>query len=225
MNIRILAIPLSCALLSIPLLSSEDLSRYRNFQLESSLSAVAKQAGLQTSEAKVIHQRPAMIQELEWQPGSLPGASSRMDTVQLIIFSFYNGELFRMTVNYDRSRTDGLTAEDMIEAISAKYGTATRPAAEILFPTVFNESAKVLARWEDARYSFNLVRTPYQGGFGLVLLSKRLDAQAQASIVEAVRLEAQEAPEREAALVKKQADEERAEREKARLANKPNFRP
>jgi len=225
MNIRILAIPLSCALFSISLLSSEDLSSYRNFQLESSLSVVAKQAGMQASEARVIHQRPAMIQELEWQPGSSPVASSRMDTVQLIIFSFYNGELFRMTVNYDRSRTDGLTAEDMIEAISAKYGTATRPAAEILFTTVFNESAKVLARWEDAQYSFNLVRTPYQGGFGLVLLSKRLDAQAQASIVEAVRLEAQAAPEREAALVKKQADEKRAEQEKARLANKPNFRP
>lgn len=225
MNIRILTISLSCALFSIPLLSSEDFSRYRDFQLESKLSVVAKQAGMQTSDATVVHQRPAIIQELEWQPGSLPGPSSRLDTVQLIIFSFYNGELFRMTVNYDRSRTDGLTAEDMIEAISAKYGAASRPAAEILFPTVFNENAKVLARWEDARYSFNLVRTPYQGGFGMVVLSKRLDAQAQASIVEAVRLEAQEAPEREATLEKKQADEARVEREKARQANKPNFRP
>jgi hypothetical protein len=224
-KIRIVTIPLTCALFSIPLLSSEDLSRYRGFQLESDLSVVAKQAGMEISEARVIHQQPAVIQELEWQPRSLASSASEIDPVQLIVFSFYNGELYRMTINYDRSRTGGLTTEDVIDAISAKYGKAARPAAEIFFPSVFNDRAKVLAQWEDERYSVNLVRTPYDGGFGMVMLSKRLDAQAQASIVEAVRLEAQEAPAREAALVKKKADDARAEREKERLANKPNFRP
>ena len=43
----------------------------------------------------------------------------------------------------------GLTDGDMVEALSAKYGTATRAAAKIiLFSSflVYNESEKVVAR-------------------------------------------------------------------------------
>ena len=53
----------------------------------------------------------------------------KTDPVKTIVFSFYNGEPFRIAVNYDRDETEGLTTKDMIEAISAKYGTATRPAS------------------------------------------------------------------------------------------------
>jgi hypothetical protein len=88
--------------------------------------------------------------------------------VKGILFSFCNGELFRMVVNYDRCKTEGLTDADMIEAISANYGTATRPAAEIIFPSVYNESVKVIARWEDPQYSFNLVRSSSQPSFGML---------------------------------------------------------
>lgn len=77
-----------------------------------------------------------------------------------ISFSFYNGELFRIVVNYDRSKTEGLSTEDVVEAISAKYGTATKPAAEVIFSSsqVYNDSEVVIARWEDSQYSFNLFR-------------------------------------------------------------------
>ena len=93
-----------------------------------------------------------------------------------------NGQLFRMVVSYDRSRTEGMTVEDMIEAISANYGTGTTPAAELIFPTIYNESVKVIARWEDSQYSFNLVRSSYQPRFGMVMFSKRLDALAQVKL-------------------------------------------
>ena len=86
-----------------------DLSRYRNFQFGETLPAVAKQAGLALSDVKLIHERPAVIQELEWPIWLAGGSSPQTDPVKTILFSFYNGELFRIVVNYDRDETEGLT--------------------------------------------------------------------------------------------------------------------
>ena len=118
-----------------------------------------------------------------------------------------------------------MTAEDMINAISATYGIAAKPAVEILFPSAYSEKVKVVARWEDAEYSLNLVRSPYQPSFALLAFSKPLDTLAQAAVIEAKRLDEQEAPQREADLQKKQGEDNRAQQEKARMANKPGFRP
>jgi hypothetical protein len=150
------------------------------------------------SDAKMLHRRPARIQELWWYR-SLSGSSPQTDPVREVIFSFYNGELFRMVINYDRYRTERLTDEDMVESISAKYGVATRPTSETVgfsSSKVYNESEKVLARWEDALYSFNLFRPGYRPTFGMVVFSKRLDALAQAAVAEAIRLDQQEVPQR-----------------------------
>jgi hypothetical protein len=52
-----------------------------------------------------------------------------------------------------------------------------------------------------------------------------LDALARTAIVEAIRLDEQEAPQREIERQKKQDVEDRAAQEKARLVNKVAFRP
>ncbi len=222
---RTLIISTSCVLLSATLLCAADLSTYREFQFGANVLAVLKQTGMNPSDAKVVRQRPAVIQELVWNPRNSSGTAPGADPVKQVLLSFYNGELFQMVVNYDRYKTDGLTPEDMIEAISANYGTATKPDAEIAFPSIFNESVKVIARWEDAQYSFNLVRSSYQPIFGMVAFSKRLDALARTAIIEATRLDELEAPQREAARLKKQEEETRTQQQRARLGNKPSFRP
>jgi hypothetical protein len=226
-SVRSLAISIFWGVLSASLIHAQDLSSYRDFQFGTNLIAVAKQAGMNPSEAKTLHQRPAMIQELWWQR-SLSGSSPQTDPVRDVVFCFYNGELSRMVVNYDRYRTEGLTNEDMIDAISAKYGVAARPfAVIILFSSsqVYNDSEKVIARWEDSQYSFNLFRSSYQPTLGMVVFSKRLDALAQAAIVRAIRLDEQEAPQREMERQKKEDAENRAAQERARPLNKANFRP
>jgi hypothetical protein len=213
---------------SAPLTYTKDLSRYREFQFGMNLVAVAKQADLNPSKARVVHQRPALIQELEWRPQRALDASSEVEPVKEVLFSFYNGELFRMLVNYDQYKTEGLTDQDMVEAISAKYGVATRPTAKIiLFSSfhIYNDSEKVIARWEDTRYSFNLFRSSYQPTFGLLVFSKQLDRSAVAAIAEAMRLDELEAPQREIERQRKQEEESRAAQEKARPANKAAFRP
>jgi hypothetical protein len=218
----VLTIPIICA---VSLFGAEDLSNYRGMHFGMNLAAAAKQAGTKTADARFVHQRPAVIQEMEWQPRPAAANPSKADPVQDGLLRFFNGELFQIVVTYDRYKIEGMTAEDMVEAVSRTYGAATRPEAEIAYHSNYAEVAPVIARWAGAEYSYDLVRTGDQASFALVLYSKRLNALAQASIVEAVRLEAQEAPQREIEQQKKRGEEERRVLDKARSVNLPNFRP
>jgi hypothetical protein len=219
-GIRILGF-VALATVSVPFVRAEDPSTYRSFQLGSSLAVIVKQAHSQPSDVNLLHQKPATIQELEWRPRS----PSAKDSVRQILFTFYNGQLFRMVVEYDPYNTEGVTAEDMIEAISRNYGPATRPGAEIVIPSTYSETVNVLARWEDTQYSFNLVRFSIGDSFGVIAFSKQLDALARTASVESLRLETLQAPQREADRKKKEDDENHDQQEKARLVNKPAFRP
>jgi len=209
-------------LLFSPLLSGSDLSTYRGFQFGMSLNAAVKHSGMDISEVTVIHERPARIQELTWNPARFSGASGDTDPVQQVVFSFYNGQLFRIVVNYDAEKTDALSAADIVHAISAQYGIASHPTGETLLPSaVFSQGVTVVACWEDADYSLKLVQSPYGLRFGFIAFSKRLDSLAQAAIATGIQLDAQEAPERQ------KAEEQNAQSksDKMRLANKGYFRP
>ena len=203
-------------LLSSSLVYGQDLSKYRNFSFGASLASVSKQVDRQPVEAEVIHQQPALIQELTWYPPQPYGSSRPAEPVEKILFSFDNGELYRMLVTYESSAIKGLTDEDMIRVISAKYGVATRPVADVNFPTnpSYGATEKVIARWEDSQYSLNLFRSSASNTFAIVMFDKRLDAQAGVSIAESVKLEQQEAPRKEAARVKKETDDLEGERQK-----------
>jgi hypothetical protein len=203
-------------------LNAGDLSRYREFQLDTGLPSVVKQAGMKPVDVKTIHQRPALIQDLTWEPHFKLSADA--DSVKEVLFSFYNGELFRMVVRYDRYKTEGLTADDLVQAISTTYGTAVDPGADITLPSIYDETVKVIARWEDPSFSFNLVRSSYQRSFALVVLSKRLDALAQVAVTEAARLDKQQAPQKEIERQNRENEDARVLQEKARLLNKPGFR-
>jgi hypothetical protein len=216
---------LLCSTLLAPLLSAVPLSAYRGFQFGMSLSEAAEHAGMKTTDAITVHQRPALIQLLDFHPSLFHGPGAQDDPVSQISLTFYNGELARIAVLYDRYKVDGMTPEDMIEALSAAYGAASRPAAEIAYHSYHVEAAPVLARWEDAQYSYNLIRLEDRSTFALVLFSKRLDALMQPAMVEGDRLDAVDAPRREAERTRKLAEDARVEQEKSRTANKANFRP
>jgi hypothetical protein len=209
-------------LLISPLLSGAELSTYRGFQFGMSLAAAVKHSGMDRSEVKTIHQRPANIQELTWNPARFSAASRDTDPVQQVLFSFYNGQLSRMDIEYDSQKTEGLSVQDMIEAVSLQYGSASRPAVQILFPSsFFSEGLMLVARWEDANASVNLVQSPYGQRFGLIAFSKRLDSLAQDAVASGVRLDEQEAPQRRK--VEEQNMQEKLD--KVRSENKLRFRP
>jgi hypothetical protein len=221
----VLALALGAGLTCMPGLIAGDLSGYRGLQFGMSVADAATHVGKKAADARLVHQRPALIQEIDWQPASSVLDTADADPVQNALLCFYNGELFRIVVTYDRYKVAGMTAEDMIEALSEDYGTAARPKAEIPYHSFYGEAAAVLARWEDAGQAANLVRTGDGSSFAMVFSSKRLDALAQASIAEAVRIDTKEAPLRELEAQKKRDEDERLALEKTRSMNKSNFRP
>jgi hypothetical protein len=209
-------------LLAAPLLRAQDLSKYRHFTLGMSLTRVLERTDERMADVKVIHGRPALIRELTWWPPNVPG-TLRSEGVEQILFSFYNGELYKISVTYDPGSTQGLTEQDMVKSISAKYGPATIVAPEIDSTTNagYETTPKPVAFWEDEQYSVNLVRSSFSDVLGLVLFSKQANAQAELAIAEAVKLDEQEGPKREAERQKKQTDDT----EVARQKNQKSFRP
>jgi hypothetical protein len=214
---------LAFLLFTAPLLRGQDLSKYRHFTFGMSLSRVLERTDQKMADVRVIHGRPALVQELNWRPPNLPGASFRSDTAEQILFSFYNAELYKIFVTYDRTSTEGLTAEDMVKSISAKYGPATsvKPEVDSATNERYDMKQEPVATWEDSQYSFNLVRSSSSGSFELVIYSKRLNAEAEVALAEAVKLEKQEEPQREAERQKKQTGDLEATRQK----NQKNFHP
>jgi hypothetical protein len=180
--------------LTATLTRAQDLSSYRDFQLGMDLNAVASQTGMNLTEAKTLHRRPALIQELWWSTAH-GGPSPQTDPVREVVFSFCDGSLFRMVVTYDWHRTEGFTDEDMIEALSSEFGIAARPVATIIFVSstrVYNQREKVIARWENSQYSYNLYHSSDPPDFGMLVFSKRLDSLAQTAIAKAIQLDNQE---------------------------------
>lgn len=203
-----------------------DFSSYRGLRFGMSVSDATKQLGTSAGEPKTVHQHPAVIQEMDWSvPLSAGQDPGKTDPLRDLLLCFLDGQLFQIIATYDRYRVEGMTADDMVKAISLTYGTAARPTGEIPFHSIYGETTPVIARWEDAGYSYNLVRSADRSSFAMVLSSKRLDALAQTAIAEAVRLETEDAPRLELERRTKKEAEERLVLEKARSVNLPNFLP
>jgi hypothetical protein len=203
---------------------------YREFTLGSTLSTVSAQVKTSAADVRPIHQRPALIQDLSWRAPYFVADSNepRKDPVQQIVFSFYNDQLFRMAIDYDRQRTEGLTDADMIGALSELYGTASTPrprTASAVLSKIDVMSGIPVSQWGTAEYTVVLVRPTFGAGFQVVVTSTQLDELARAADAEAVRLDQSEAPLREIARRKQDTEDAHAAQEKARIANKATFRP
>jgi len=204
---------------------AEDLSKYGRFQLGTELATVAKQTGVSPAQIKVIHRRPVLIQELEWQSEATSSPTSKQST-WVVVLCLYDGQLFRIVVKYDGRETEGLTADDMVDAISQTYGVATHttPSAKASAGR-YSDEEQVLAQWHDAKHHFDLIRSSYGGRYSLAGLLKRLEEPAARALAEGVRLDNNEAPQREIDRIAAQAESDRVNLDNARVANKPKFRP
>jgi len=205
-------------------------ARYRNFALGMNVAEVSALTGVTAAEVKTIHQRPAVLQDLDWRLSQWVAGSpdATTDPVDQIVFSFVDDRLFRIVVYYAHSRTEGMTDADLIEGISAVYGApVARTRGPVRIASAIEvESGSPVARWGDAGYTAVLYRTSsYRGSFRLIVTESALDALAQKATIQAVRLDDLEAPRREVARLKKERDDTRTAAEKARIANKKVFRP
>jgi hypothetical protein len=221
------AFVVAAVILSAQTGSAQDLSRYRDYVLESSVDTVAAASGLRKSEVQTLHERPAKIQELQWRAPYVNPATTTADPVRDVAFAFLNDALYQVVVTYNRDRTEGLTNNDIIESLSASYGAPvlksaiarTDLPADVLLETT------VLAQWNTAASSVTLLRDTYSPEFQLILSSKPLTARARTAIREAIRLDALDAPRREVEQRKQEVVDSNAARDKARSTNKAAFRP
>ena len=221
---RVLAFPTGAMVLSaVSMSATPELSIYRGLAFGMSVARVAQQCGI-SPEPRLVDRRPELIQELMWMPSLAKGTAG--DSVQKVLFTFYNDRLARIAVSYERSRTEGLTAEDLIEAISATYGgTALSAVGTAAGSSSGNVDDRILARWDDADTSITLFRSKYLSTFGLVLLSKHLDALTTVAHAEAILLDEREAPARESARQQQQTGDDRIKEEAVRRVNKAAFKP
>jgi hypothetical protein len=223
---RRVALSATFAVVAACTVAAAELSRYREFDLGSSVAAVIAVTQTADRDLKTIHSRPALLQDLMWQPRYMSGSPvADRGSINEIAFNFVDDQLFRMTVNYDRSKTSGLTNADMIAALTDVYGPASAPTVA---PRGRDETAHlvtVLAQWQQADTQIVLQRIDYNETFSLVITSLPLEAIARKARTTALMLDAREAPAREAADAKKRAEDQRAAEEQARTANKKVFKP
>lgn len=219
---KMLCLPV-LGLLFLPALSAQDLSRYRSFSLGMNLATTLKQTGQELHDVNVIYERPGLIQEVSCWPQSTSVNARRLGSAEEMLFSFFNGELYKISVTYDRRAVEGLTDEDMVKFISAVYGppTAVTPRAAPAPDERFDMKQRLIASWTGPQYSIQLLRNPVAHGMELLLFSQHVNAQAEAAIIETEKLEAQELPQKQADQRKKEADD----LELARQKNKKAFEP
>ena len=193
-------IAVTSLLLSAHATSAQDMSRYRAYALASSVESIVASSGLRTDDAKTIHSRPAKIQELEWRAPYVSTTAVSVDPVRAIGFTFVDDALYQIVVSYDRDRTEGLTNSDIIETLTTSYGAPVPKSAKGAGarPAAAPVDTIVIAQWETPGEMLTLVRGEYTPQFQLILVSKALSARARTATREAVRLDAAEAPRREA---------------------------
>ena len=214
-------------LLAVTSVSAADLGQYRDFRLGNSAAAVVKAAGSSGRDVKTLHARPALLQEMNWRaPYSAARAPAAVDPVGSMIFSFVDDQLYRIVVLYAPSRIEGLTTADMIAALSPAYGP---PASRSARPRGGGDDALnatiPVAQWRSGDSVVTLQHYQYSGGYELVIASPSLERLASKAEASALVLDAREAPAREAATLKRQAEAAQVEAEKTRLKNKEAFRP
>jgi hypothetical protein len=209
---------------SSQLASAQEVSHYRAYALDSSVDAVLAASGARAADIKVLHEQPALIQELEWRAPYSHSTTEPADPVRTTVFSFCDNALYQVLVTYDPSRTDGLSNGDIIDSLTTAYGAPVLGSARNR-PLDAPTDTVVLAQWDRAGSSMTLLRGVYSAEFQLMLTSKASGTRARGAIREAARMQVADAPRREREQQKKEAADAIAAREKLRATNKAAFRP
>jgi len=217
----------ACIVMAVCTVSSAELTRYREFELGASVATVTA-VTQNAARVKIVHNRPALLQQLEWRPRYMPRAPQiDRDSIGEVVFSFVDDQLFKMSIAYAQDRTSGLTDEDMVGSLTAVYGVPSSPSPRTRTTSslIALDAPVVIAEWRHAETTVVLQRKEYSDSFFLVITSLPLDIIARKAQATAVAMDQREAPAREAALLKKRADDEKVAAERTRSTNKKAFQP
>jgi hypothetical protein len=206
---------------SVTSATAQELSRYRDFALGTTVASIAATLGLPVSAIRTLHNEPALLQEFEWRPSHYARTpDAQTDSVQQITFTFYNDQLSQMVITYDYRQTAELTNADMIGSLTGMYGAPAPPKRTGADQQDFGVT---VATWPASGGLVVLYRG--SDALRLVLTSRALDAAARTATAQALRIEERDAPARELAQQRKDAAAERVRQEQTRRTNKAAFQP
>jgi hypothetical protein len=201
------------------------LSHYRGITLGDSVEKVADQLKVEKSAIKVVHERPALVQQITWRPSRyISGSTHESDPLSEMVLTFHVGRLARIAVAYDRERTEGLTNEDLLEVFQGLYGPPMLQSVTTVTP-VSSTDPEVFGSWRDAESLVLLSRERYPSRVGLTITAIASDLAMQESIADGQRLDATEAPARDLARRTAEATAMQTRDDKVRRDNKAGFKP
>jgi hypothetical protein len=225
---RLIVVSLCIAASSASLLGAQERSHYRTYQMGDDLLSIARQIGVAPPRANLLPHSLGAVLELTWRAqyvrrGVVPPA----DPVARLVFSFYEDQLFRIVIDYERDRTEGMTEADMVAGISEIYGQPSKrtlPPSPVGLPPE-RDVDTVIAQWVDGDYSIALLGVESQAAFRMIVASARLEALARAAGGHAVPTYPPEMTSVDVARPNADVEKTRPAREKTRRANIASFTP
>jgi len=224
---RVPVLTILCAIaIAVSASAQPVLARYRGVTLGDTVQVVVDQLKLTSSDVKVVHERPTMIQRITWRPVRLiSGTIVEPDPLGEMVLMFHLGRLAGIAVSYDLAMTKGLTNADVLERFTSTYGPP------ILVPTptgargTSRAEPEIIGRWDDAETLVLLWRESSTNLIKLTVTSIASNLAMQEAIADSLRLETSEAAAR--GVARRAAEEEalRAQDEKTRGDNKSTFKP
>ena len=224
---RVLTLTVCAAAIAVSSTSAESvLSRYRGVTLGDSVQVVVDQLKVASSDVKVVHERPTLIQRITWRPRRLiSGSVVEPDPLGEMVLTFHLERLASITATYDLDRTKGLTNADLRDVFTTSYGTSVLIPTPTRTTIVSRAEPEIIGRWDDAETLVLLLREPSTNRITLTVTSIATERAMQEAIADGLRLEASEAPARELARRATEDAALQARDEKVRSDNKATFKP
>ena len=117
-SIRRVVVALLCIASYPSLLGAQSRQDYRTYRMGDDPRSIARQIGL-PSPAAATPPVSGPVAELRWRAQYVRvGGTPPSDPVALLVFSFYEDQLFRIVIDYSSDRTEAMTEADMVAAVS-----------------------------------------------------------------------------------------------------------
>lgn len=179
--IRRIVIASLCIVTCPSLLGAQSRHDYRAYRMGDDAMAIARQLGPPSTTATAPRVL-GPVAELRWRAEyDRRGGTPSGDPVALLVFSFYEDQLFRIVIDYSSDRTEGMTEGDMVAAVSRVYGPPAKrtdpPTAVGLHPR--RPADSVVAQWTDGELQVALLAVRGQTAFRMIVASVPLEASAR----------------------------------------------
>jgi hypothetical protein len=226
-SIRRVVVAWLCIVTSASLLGAQSRHDYRTYRMGDDALSIAQQIGV-PSTVDAVPGVVGPVRELRWRAQRVrPGDAPSDDPVALLVFSFYEDQLFRIVIDYSTERTEGMTEADMVAAMSRIYGPPAKrtdpPNPVGLHPQ--RPADSVVAQWIDGELGVALLAVRDQSAFRVIVASVPLERRARGAGAHEASADLQDWASIDADRPSESIEKGGSKRERTRHANIASFVP